>query len=275
MSGLFKSREKGTTIADLQKVEMNYDHLLSVSANVMGGMEDTHQVRCLKLEDGIPVYVEEITSDRSLPIRVCRYSVESETIWEEVNELIRKYNLPAWEDLPFDEEFIALDAPSTYINLAYDNSAVGGPKYESYTIDYDDVIPEGGYDILNQLRNILSTCKSEERMIETYLMLRNDGKETRIYTGKEIDNTDEEIKELLKGYWKNEDAYLYLYWIEEGFHFGDDDYVLKGFVHEPIMDADASWYAVFEHEGEELYLTVVQDRLLLIEGDQTIEMKRY
>ena len=41
------------------------------------------------------------------------------------------------------------------------------------------------------------------------------------------------------------------------------------------MDADASWYAVFEHEGEELYLTVVQDRLLLIEGDQTIELKRY
>ena len=270
-----KTKEKEITVADLQKIAMSYDRLLSVSANVAGGMADTHQVSCLQLADDVPVYIEEYTNDHSLPIRVCKYSVENETVWEEVNALIKEYNLPAWKDLPFDDEFIVLDAPSTYIKLTYDNSAVGGWKHASYSIDYDNKIPKEGYDILNQLRDMLKACKNEERMIETYLMLMDDGNESRIYTGRDIDNSDEEIEELLRGYWKNEDSYLYMYRIEDGFHFGDYDYVLKGFVHEPINDADASWHAVFEHEGEEIDLTVVKDKLLLIKDDQTIEMKRY
>ena len=271
------NKKKEITVADLQKVKVDYDRLLEVSFNIMGGMEDTHQKRYLTLEEGVPVYIEEITSDRSLPIRVKKYSVEDETIFDRMSAYIREYNLPAWSELPFDEEMIALDAPGTYIYLLYDNSAIGGYQRTSFTIDYDDKIPEEGYPILQKLREDLLSNKDESRLIETYLLPDSDNEDYRIYTGRDIENTDDEIQELLRGFWKNEEngSYLDLYRFDDGLKFKGETYELKKIVHETLNDLDSSWHAIFGHEGEELKLTVVKDKLILINDGQIEEMIRY
>ena len=278
MSGkkLLDSKEKEITVADLQKVKTDYDRLLEVSFNVMGGMEDCHRMISLKLENDVPIYMEEMTSDRSLPIRIVKCALQDETIFTELEQYIREYNLPAWNELPFDEEMIALDAPSTYITLIYDNSAIGGYRQESYSISYDDKIPEGGYDILNKLRDRIASSKDESMMIETYLLPDIDNDKKRIYTGKDIRNSDDEIMDLLRGYWrdKEDDAYLDLYRPELGLSYCNTDYVFKEIVHQNLDDLDSSWYAVFECEGKELCLTVVKDTLLLLSEGQTEEMKR-
>ena len=279
MSGkkLSDSKGKEITVADLQKVKVDYDRLLEASFNVMGGMEDCHRKIYLKLEEGIPVYIEEITGDRSLPIRVIKCTLKDETIFSELEQYIREYNLPAWDDLPFDDEMIALDAPSTYINLLYDNSAIGGYRETSYTISYDDKIPEGGYDILNKLRDRIASGKDESMMIETYLLPDIDNDEKRIYTGKEIGNTDEEIQELLRGFWNSDEngTYLDMYRFEDGLSYMDEAYHLKKIVHENLNGLDSSWYAVFESESKEIELTVVQDKLIVISDGQIEEMIRY
>ncbi|MBR4461350.1 MAG: hypothetical protein IKS51_02060 [Erysipelotrichaceae bacterium] len=274
---LFDKKEKEITVADLQKIEKEYDRLLEVSFNTMGGMEDTHQKRYIRLENGVPVYVEEITADRSLPIRVNKYSVADETIMDRMSEYIREYNLPAWEDLPFDEEMIALDASSSYVYLLYDNSAIGGYKQTSFTISYDDKIPKEGYPILQKLRDDVTSNKDESRLIETYLLTDTDDESSRIYTGKEIDNTEEEIQELLRGFWDNKEngTYLNMYYFEDGLSYMGEDYSLKKIVHENLNDLDSSWYAIYETEEKEIKLTVVKDRLIIVNEDQIDEMIRY
>ncbi|MBQ6559537.1 MAG: hypothetical protein IJL85_01770 [Erysipelotrichaceae bacterium] len=270
-------KKKEITVADLQKVEMAYDRLLEVSFNVMGGMEDTHQKRYLKLEEGVPVYIEEITGDRSLPIRVNKYSVADEAILDRMSEYIREYNLPAWSELPFDDEMIALDAPSTYIYMLYDNSAIGGYKETSFTISYDDKIPQEGYPILQKLRDDLTSNRDESRLMETYLLSDINDPEHRIYTGKDIINSDEEIQELLRGFWDNKQngTYLNMYRFEDGLSVMGETYDLKEIVHDNLNDLDSSWYAIFKSEDKEIELTVVKDKLVILNDGKIEEMIRY
>ena len=161
--------------------------------------------------------------------------------------------------------------------MLYDNSAIGGYKETSFTISYDDKIPQEGYPILQKLRDDLTSNRDESRLMETYLLSDINDPEHRIYTGKDIINSDEEIQELLRGFWDNKQngTYLNMYRFEDGLSVMGETYDLKEIVHDNLNDLDSSWYAIFKSEDKEIELTVVKDKLVILNDGKIEEMIRY
>jgi len=292
--GLYDSKgdlKKNVTVKQLQSIKAEHGELLSVSYSRGGGMEgDTYLVELKKDDAGALTLKRSSSASHVFPVQVREYSVSDPDALTKLREYIDRYNLAVWSDLPFDEEHIALDAPTTSIGLAFDDSAFGGWKQQSFRISYDNVVPEGGYDILNGLSSLLHSFIREEDLSEMYI-LGDDGE--KIYTGSGVENSDDEIRLLLCGYWRSEKLLITgSDGSAEETPYTDDDYVFfdlgsysddlsielisvggegertaldfKELVHERLFDYDSSWYAVFEApDGERCRVTVAGDRLYM------------
>ena len=295
--GFTKSQNlsKKTTIKQLQKMKSEHGELLSVSYYHGGGMNgDTYSRTIKRNEEGQAILTVRSSSEHWIPVRVWEYLIEEEDVFDRFRAYSDEYNLPAWKDLPFDEEHIALDAPSSSISLSFNDSEYGGWRNESYSISYENVIPEGGYEVLNGFVSLIGSYEKKENLIGTYL--DDDGEQ--IFTGKDIENTDEEVGKLITGYWRSEkktvdsntedpfndyslDVSSYVDEIEL-FRKGEDKFVFqKGeIIHEPLGDYDSSWYLILidqDDPGNLYCLTAVQDRLYLEKktGNEVIEFSRY
>ncbi len=80
-------------------------------------------------------------------------------------------------------------------------------------------------------------------------LLKND---VLIDCGRTVENTDEEIFDLVWGRWTDGKESVYLYETEKMQIFPHDgntekDYDLRQIVHEPLDDVDASWHLIYEN----------------------------
>lgn len=271
-----KGLSKRTTIEQLKKIKSEHGELLSVSYHHGGGMNgDTFSQTIERNKEGQVILTVKESSEHWIPLRVWEYLIEDENVFTKLRDYIDEYNLPAWKDLPFDEEHIALDAPSSSIGLVFNDEEYGGWKREYYSVSYENVIPKGGYDVLNGFVSLIGSYAKKENLIQTYL----DCDDKQIFTGKDIENSDEDITELIKGYWGSEelgdDGYsrysLYTSPYEEEMELyqrGGDKIIFQNeqIIHEPLSDYDSSWYLILKDadDPENLYyLTVQQDKLYL------------
>ncbi len=88
-----------------------------------------------------------------IPVLVNVYSISDEDI-NNLNEMIKKYNFPAWSNLPLSD-IVVYDAPSKSITFTYDNSRIGGYSYVSFDIDYDTKIPSDGFTLLHEFTDYM------------------------------------------------------------------------------------------------------------------------
>ena len=294
-SGLFSRKlydsegklKKDITLEELLSIDYDHGTLLSAEFSTGGGMNGEHYSYTVSREkDGRVILEKKSSSAHYIPLRVYRYEAD-ESVLTALQEYIDRYHLPVWKDLPFDEEMMALDAPTTWIRLTLeDEKSFSGRSF--YGISYDNVVPEGGYKILNGFRDLLMSF-FEGKEGETFILL--DGQE--VHTGRDIENTDEEIKALLTGYWRStktefwnvsdgtvsEEVYddTQFYWFDIGYSGelelvpygieGDSAvYTCQGITHEAYPDRDSSWYVEYTREEEipeTLYVTVAGDQLYI------------
>ncbi|MBQ2657819.1 MAG: hypothetical protein IJF87_04535 [Erysipelotrichaceae bacterium] len=271
-----KGLSKKTTIEQLKKIKSEHGELLCVSFHRGGGMNgDNFSQTIERNKEGQIVLTVKESPEHWIPLRVWEYLIEDEDVFAKLRAYSDEYNLPAWKDLPFDEENIALDAPSSSIGLIFNDEEYGGWRREYYTISYENVIPEGGYDVLNGFVSLIGSYAKKENLIRTYL----ECDDNQILTGRDIENSEEEIEKLIMGYWGSEelgdDGYsrysLYTSPYEEGMELyqrGGDKIIFQReqTIHESLADYDSSWYFILKDTGDPeklYYLTVAGDKLYL------------
>ncbi|MBO4879808.1 MAG: hypothetical protein J5544_06070 [Clostridia bacterium] len=282
--------KKKVTLEQLRSFCVPHGELTAVIYSHGGGMNGDRFVLSLshdRKRGGEPILRKESSPDNEIPLRVHLYSAEEE-LFSRLRRLIDENNLTAWKDLPFDEEMVALDAPSTSISLTFNDLAVGGEKYEYCTISYENVVPDGGFVVLREFVALLSEAAREENLIETFLL---DDHEQPIYTGRNIANTDEQAAALITGYWDAEEVVANgdpdtarrfaedeapscscfgfkekaeLRCPDENGKFRTTEYTILGVRHEPVGGHDCSWHIVLEDPADKanVYLTFSGDRLI-------------
>ena len=125
--------------------ERRYDKLLEISYSCSGDMNGN--VDKITLDVDNKTITHEYKAIHSDPLKVRKNKVSEKNI-KQLKKQIYKYNFPLWKDLE-DSEFVALDAPSCTLTFTYDNSSLGGPKTEWYSVDLDKEIPKDGRGAIN------------------------------------------------------------------------------------------------------------------------------
>ena len=107
----------------------------------------------------------------------------------------------------------------------------------------------------------------EEKLIDHYVM----ADEEKISSGKEIENDENQIRELIRGYWNDEGSYAYLDPEDELLLFDlggieKREYDMKQIVHEAYGEHEANWYLIYvnrEDENDTVCITMDQGTLYL------------
>jgi hypothetical protein len=115
---------------------------------------------------------------------------------------------------------------------------------------------------------LISQSVSEGKLCDTYLYDFDD--ERKIYVGKDIENSDEDVEKIIHNDWENGDVRLYggydsVLIINYG-DYENNEFRIKEIIHEPYRDHNASWYIVLENENDEnkpIYLTMDDWRLFI------------
>ena len=267
---------KDITLEEIRKIEHDYGDLLGVSYYNGGGMEgSSHDTMLEKQKDGSCLIQTRDAGSFSFPFIVREYKTDG-AVFAKLEALIEKDNLALWDSLPFDDEFMVLDAPSTSLYLYYDESKTGGYSYTSYSIHYDNVIPEGGGSILQEFTRVMFAEISPENLTDTYFEI--DG--TAVRTGRDDSLTDEQVYALFGGYWREtgkEDAVvIYTYGLEETLEvtipedgsYRDKILTCQEIVHTPWKEADASFHVLMrDEEGEDWVLYIENCAMVLERAD--------
>ena len=274
---------KTVTLEQLRSIEVSHGPLIGVRYSHGGGMQgDSNLIELSRDKDGRAMIRTSHAGEHSFSLIVHEYSVD-EQIFDVLRERIDRDNLSAWADLPFDEEHIVLDGPSTSIGLIFDDTETGGYRQSSSWINYDNVMPEGGYDILNEFVSLLRSYIHKENLRDAYFM--DDGK--RITTGRETDNTDEEISALVSGYWLcsdgDEERQIYSYGLYETVEImvlgneerRDEVLTVKETNHEPYEDADTGWYVSLLDEDGASWVMYTEGMQLVIRRTDGSVIRRF
>ncbi len=139
--------------------------LVSCSYSSSGDMRGNWYVAELRrTDDGLTLTIEDRDWYDAL-MKVSVYRADDDALTQ-MDEIIRRYSLSLWPDLPLTDLF-ALDGPSVSYGFAYDNSAVGGSKYghDYYSISDLVQVPAGGEDALKSFLDCLFQWVSEERLL--------------------------------------------------------------------------------------------------------------
>ncbi|MCR4856095.1 MAG: hypothetical protein K5908_07980 [Erysipelotrichaceae bacterium] len=267
-------KTKEVTIEDMQKRDPKYEGLCAVTYSHGGGMEgSSHRIEYEKKEDQVTLTFSD-SDDPGQADLVCVYRVKD--IFDELDDFVKKYNLSVWEDFP-ESEMEVLDAPSTSVSLTFlPPEGERFPKWVS--IDYDREIPREGYDILKELMSKIIALRDDKDLVDVYF----EG-DHEIRVGRDIENSDEEIRDILLGYWSTDEKRFDVntYTEEADLLLPDQEwkhYVLKEQVNEPYRDSDSSWYRIYagkEDETDLLYVSVKGPYILVEDGaDLSIQFTR-
>lgn len=274
---------KDITLEELRSVKEKHGPLVRVEFYTGGGMEGGSEGITLFYDrEGNALIETSRASEHSFPLAVRTYSADPDS-FVILKKLAEKDNLPVWKDLPFDDEYIELDGPSSSLRLIFDDSGIGGNMRVSCNISYENVMPEGGGAILRNFTDTLSSYIRPENLKDAYLLYN--GK--RINTGRNAGSTDDEIGTIVSGYWlsENGEMFLYNYGLGEDLEFrkkagsGWEDavFAVKEIVHSPYEDADCSWHAVLEDDRGHpwiMYAGAAQLVLKRTDGKETVIMNR-
>ena len=271
---------KDVTLEEIRGIEKVYGDLIGVSYFHGGGMEgSSHDAMLIKEEDGSCLVKTRDAGSISFPHIMREYKTDG-SAFTDLQELIEKDNLALWEDLPFDEEFMVMDAPSTHLSLIYDESAAGGYFYKSYSIDYDNVLPEGAGDILRSFTKVMLSGVSPENLIDEYFEI--DGEPVR--TGRDADLSDSQISRLVSGYWRESgtDTGISLYTFGLGdtleYTVPDDglytekSLTVRETVRAPWKEADTSFYVSLEDEEGQAWVMYLEKLSLILERQDGSEL---
>ena len=132
----------------------------------MNGNVDSAELK--RQENGSLILKTQYSPSHDIPIEVKEYRADEDAL-DKLRTIIDEYNLSAWERLPRSDYF-ALDAATKRIYMAFDDSASGGSRYESCSVDYDFMLPDKGYDILKKFTDCLFSWETEDRLIRTYTL---------------------------------------------------------------------------------------------------------
>ena len=269
-TGLFNKKNEEITVESLKKKKPKYEDLQGVLYFHGGGMEGSdHRVELKKEDDGTLSLTFCDSSDPGQAVRVLVYEADP-SLLEQLDAYVREYNLSVWDELS-ESEYQVLDAPSTHLYLYFNDPDTG--YLRSVRIDYDREFPEGGYAVVNGFVSLLAGGSKDAVYKETYLETWN---EDRIYTGKDIENNDEEIRELLLGCWTDGKTKLYVEYDDTIRLITEDEegsrtFVFKQIVHECYEDLDSSWYAVavnVEEEEDQLIMAIDGYRMYIGDGEK-------
>ena len=263
---------KDVTLEELRGVEVSHGPLTGVQYSHGGGMQgDTNLIELYRDKDGRAMIRTSHAAEHSFSLIEKEYTAD-EQLFDALRERIDRNNLSVWEDLPFDEEHIALDGPSTSIGMYFDDSETGGYRREYCRISYDNVIPEGRYEILNEFAETLQSGIREENLISSGFVY--DG--SRIVTGRDTDNTDMEISALVSGYWVCNDSgtqyIIYSYGLRDTVDVdvindpgrSEMSYTVTDTIHEPYKDADTGWHVLLRDENDSEWVIYTEGMQLVL-----------
>ena len=260
-----KNRRSNITIEDLQKKQARYEDLVKVAYFSGGGMGGSVDRQELYLEDGQIYCVIEKSAYMGEPLLVRKYKITDEKALDELKAYVKEYNLSVWDSLP-KSGIEVLDAPSTSWTLTFKDNG----ETSWVNINDDLEFPEGGYSVLNGLNRLMAGYVEKGEQIEAYLSDFYD-EDYRVYVGRDINNTDEEISKLTYGYWYNGDYRIEIdeEGLRTGFGNGDENepYLLEKTVHEPYKDYDCGFYQIYGQNGRHLYI-MIEDFRLRAEDDE-------
>ena len=276
---LFKNNYKRQmSIAQLKKKEPQYTGLIYASLANGGGMNGEHYLTSIGYDDDKKIiYTTEQSPEHYVPSMVNVYEVEDPEAMKELDAFVAEYNMSVWDKVPLSDLQV-LDAPSTSLNLRF--KASEDQKYADYmTISYERDLSEECFDVLHEFTRKMTSypMKKIDQYFEGY-------KEKKIYIGKDIEISDDDIKEILCGYFEDEENKVFVDAYEGNLRIrgiGSDGYVDyelsdDSIVHEQFKDYDSSWYVKYVNEENTLYVTCSYEELFIedMQGN-TYTLKRY
>ena len=141
-----------------------YDRLIKIDYSNSGNMRGNVENLIIDVDEKIIKY--RYSEGFDIPVLVTEYSISDEDI-NYLNEMIKKYNFPAWSNLSLSK-MVVYDAPSKSITLTYDNSKIGGDSRVWFDIDYDTLIPSDGFILLHEFTDYMYSLMKEDNLINTY-----------------------------------------------------------------------------------------------------------
>ena len=261
--GLFK---KKMTLEKLQKMKPQYTELVGVYKSTGGSMNGERYIMSIGYdEEGKIIYQYEASAAHYIPSLARVYEVTDQNAINDLNEYAGKYNFSVWDQIP-DSDVQVLDGASTTLSLTY--APEEGEKYQNHVyIHYDAQFPDGCFEIIREFVNKINSYPKELKDI--YLL---DHDENKIYIGKDIENTDEEIAKILTGYFNDEqDSGCFADFYEgemrirliSADEIRDYEWTNAQIIHEQFKDCDSSWYVKYTLEEETLFVTATYDRLFI------------
>jgi len=277
---------KDITLKQLQMQKAEHGPLTEASCMHGGGMEGgTDSILLSRDENGAPLIMTRSSPNHYLPLIVKTYTAE-ESLFVSLRDLIDRYNLSVWGDLPFNDEMIALDAPSTLIQMTFDDSDLSGNKHAYISISYDNVIPEGGREVLNQFAAVLRSGADPDHLKEEFFEDHGE----RIVLSAASSNTEAEINAICSGVWHSIDQGREFRLYSDGLSSSLDlscqekeptgSVILEQpeIIMTPYLDADCGWHVLLQDSsGSPWVLYAEGTRLHFVkqDGSEQIVMERY
>lgn len=259
------------TLEEIRSLPCEHGDLIGVMHYEGGGMEGgSHGLELSRQEDGSGLAVTRSAGSHVFPLVVREYRTDGE-VFAALQELADRDKLALWEDLP-EEEFLALDAPSESLTLVYDDSALGGSSYNTFRISYDNVFPQGGGAVLQDFLNTIQAFVSSGDLMDQYFLINGE----RVVTGRDTDNTDDEIGTLVSGYWLETEEetgmLLFGYGLEETLDFrmrtedtyGDFPLTFREIVHRPWEEGRCGWYVSLEDDEGSPWVLYIEDMSMIL-----------
>ena len=278
MFGLLFSKgfKRQMSLNRIKKMKPQYTGLIYASLSNGGGMNGERYLTSIGYDENKKIiYTSEASPEHYVPSLVKVYEVEDPDAMKELDAFVAEYNMSVWNKIPLSEMQV-LDAPSTSLNLCF--KASEDQKYADFmSISYDLDLSSECFEVLHDFTRKMSSYPM--KLIDKYI--EEDGE--KIYVSRDIENTDEQIKLLLTGYFANKaesvafvDGYEGALRIRGIYNDEIKDYELIEIVHEPYKDYDCSWYARYGNDDGELIITAVYENMY-VEDNQgnIIELERY
>ena len=125
-------KKKEMTLDDLKKREPKCEGLDGLSYYHCGGMEgSTHHIELKTEKDGRITLTYQDADDPGMYDRYRIYEVDNDKIFEELDQMVREYNMSLWDEFP-ESEYEVLDAPGTSVTLHF--VPQNGKKYGASVI---------------------------------------------------------------------------------------------------------------------------------------------
>ena len=138
-------------------VEISY----SSSGNMLGNTDET------ELDIKEKIVTTRFSQAHNEPIHVVKYKVEDKDI-EEILEVVESYNYLLLSKRKTDTRMIALDGPSTNINIVTNDKPIGGYSKEYHRIYYDYKLSKKEREKIRELQNKLLSFVKEENKIDEF-----------------------------------------------------------------------------------------------------------